>query len=381
MSIRKLGILICLTFVATALSGLNATLSSAASPKKIAFVRNGDVWLMNTSGDGQRRIVDYAEPANDAWNINKAWSPSGNKLAIANSMGRNSLSVLNLSTGKLRKRLVGQGITNISDVDWLSESRLVFVGQKAPGSPDRFWSSNIYRLNLKTLNLTKLVKGGFDLAIAQNRKKMAYVKIAKTADDPYNPGEFSGKELLKVKNLKTGKTHTVSTNYGFYSGLADARRFNNPRFSPNGKKIIAHTTSTGLSGSMNVLNMSGQTLASVNEKSDLSRFQLLECYGYAEFIDNERIAYLVYSEINTNSLLRISRYDNGDNPEHEIIGSFSFQDTRGFSLASDRSKLAFISSQNSQYQPIPSGKMYVYDLASKSNTLVAKNASSPTWQP
>ena len=53
---------------------------------KIAFVRDGEIYVMNPDGSGQTNLTN--NPADDEW---PAWSPDGTRLTFASNRGSQSV--------------------------------------------------------------------------------------------------------------------------------------------------------------------------------------------------------------------------------------------------------------------------------------------------
>ena len=74
----------CLALIVPALAlgaspapGASTVVRAQADASLVAFLRDGNLWLMNGDGTDQRAVTDYAEPVQDY-----SWSPSGRYLLI-----------------------------------------------------------------------------------------------------------------------------------------------------------------------------------------------------------------------------------------------------------------------------------------------------------
>ena len=74
----------CLALIGPALSigaspapGVSTVMRAQADASLVAFLRQGQLWLMNSDGTDQRAVTDYSEPVQDF-----SWSPSGRYLLI-----------------------------------------------------------------------------------------------------------------------------------------------------------------------------------------------------------------------------------------------------------------------------------------------------------
>src|SRR4051794_11637840 len=95
----------------------------------VAFARNGDLWLANTDGSGQRRLVQTPNVAESG----PSWLPSGRAVVYtADVGGRRQIRVVALPTGPTQRLAPSAGEEYSATVS--RQGRLTFVSTRS-GTP------------------------------------------------------------------------------------------------------------------------------------------------------------------------------------------------------------------------------------------------------
>jgi len=120
----------------------------AVKPKrngKIAWVRDGDIWLMNADGSGASQLTSSPEDAPVVYS-KPAWSPDGSKLAYVASDGSGSSAIyVSDANGKNTTKIADGGAnpawspdgTKIAYSGDDGENTAIFVVSTSGGSPEK----------------------------------------------------------------------------------------------------------------------------------------------------------------------------------------------------------------------------------------------------
>ena len=183
--------------------------SPAWSPtgRRIAFVsdgkkENGQVWIMNADGSGQRRITR----GGDYWTPD--WSPSGQRLAVVSGSIDGHLVVMN-ADGTNRQRLTRpRKPCCVEDPAWSPDGRSIAFVSAAREEP-------IWIINANGSGLRQLVPSGYQPSWSRDEKSIVFTWVSK---------EFGGYEI-RVINVDGTGLKRLATNA------------TEPVISPNGRKI------------------------------------------------------------------------------------------------------------------------------------------------
>jgi Tol biopolymer transport system component len=102
-------------------------LSWSPDASQFAFIRNGNAWIANAEGTGQRNATNFAH--GDVYDA--TWSPDGRFMAV---IQESQLWILALDGDELRPIALGPGRTSFHGLSWSPDSaRLAVVVEKVEG--------------------------------------------------------------------------------------------------------------------------------------------------------------------------------------------------------------------------------------------------------
>lgn len=369
--IRKRLILVILVFsLLTLLTSLAIQGMAASSTKKIAYVKNGNIWTMNANGTSKQQLTSFAA-SNETITNGLAWSPSGNKIAFSyyqyNENGSTEkLYIYDHETGELTD--IDSFLQTFRDLNWQSETQLIFSGLTDSTQKERLYSY-IYRLDLLNNSVSKLInEHALSPSISPNKKRLAYAVFKQTNGDQNNP---MGYEALKYLNLTNNKTKTIRKTSADLS--LDVRQFNDPRWSPNGKKIVVHSNGNDVSGGIYTYTPAGKQLGAFY--TSLKNYQ---AYGFVDFLDNKGLVFKSTNAATGSSYYLRKAKISGKNEKIVKKDQFSVWRSGDLSLSQTRQELLFATYNLNTSKP---KNIYVYKLKSKAIKLLAPGADLPVWQP
>jgi len=163
----KFGAALALAVAVTSVISLPA--GHAAFPGangKIAFVRNGEIYVMNSDGTGQTNLTTIAGPGGDD---TPAWSPNGTKIAFTSDIGNQEIYVMNAD---------GSGQTNLTQnaasdrqPTWSPDgTKIAFLSNRS--GDFEIWSMNANGSSPTNLTMTPGIQE--DPAWAPDNTKIAY---------------------------------------------------------------------------------------------------------------------------------------------------------------------------------------------------------------
>jgi len=158
-----------LTFVLVLASAASAPVGNAAFPGangKIAFVRNGEIYVMNSDGTGQTNLTTIAGPGGDD---TPAWSPDGTKIAFTSDIGNQEIYVMDAD---------GSGQTNLTQnaasdrqPTWSPDgTKIAFLSNRS--GDFEIWSMNANGSSPTNLTMTPGIQE--DPAWAPDNTRIAY---------------------------------------------------------------------------------------------------------------------------------------------------------------------------------------------------------------
>lgn len=89
---------------------------AAAPIGKIAFVRDGDIWIMDSDGGGQRQLTNYGDAHSPFW------SPDSNHIVF---FKKSQLMFYDLQSG--RSKEIASIRTNNSSLSWGTDNAIIFI--------------------------------------------------------------------------------------------------------------------------------------------------------------------------------------------------------------------------------------------------------------
>jgi Tol biopolymer transport system component/C-terminal processing protease CtpA/Prc len=161
----------------------------AISPdrREIAFVANGDIWTVPTSGGEARLLVSH--PAYDSRPL---YSPDGTKLAfMSNRTGGGDIYVLTLATGEL-KRLTFDDVNDQLDA-WSRDGQWLYFSS---GTKDVNGMNDVYRVRLD---------GGTPMPVSADRFTQEYWAAPSPADA--NTMAFTARGVTASQWWRHGHSH------------------------------------------------------------------------------------------------------------------------------------------------------------------------------
>ncbi|RJQ31715.1 MAG: hypothetical protein C4562_04520 [Actinobacteria bacterium] len=356
-------VIILCTFI-TALSGQSK--STKAKVKRIAYVKNNNIWLMKASGASKQKLTSFSEGTNKISNL--AFCPNGRKIAFVYTDQSDSLRIYNLNTGQTSSNLAGS-LSSVDCLTWRSNTKLIFDGL-GNSSLIKKTNANIYQLDLTNNSVSQLInEHGLEPRVSPDKKRLAYVSIKLKNN---NPNNYLGYESLKYLNFKNHKTKTVRRSV--IEITLDGRAFNNPRWSPNSKKIVTHSTGSDVSGGINTYALSGKKLGGffTSQKNGYL------AYGFAEFLDNNRLVYkCCNAAYATKYYLRMSKI-NGTKTKTIKRDKFSVWRAGDLSVSISKQTLLFATYNLATSKP---RNIYSYGFKSKKIKKLVSGADLPVWQP
>lgn len=191
-----------------AASGVCVSLNCAQNGK-IAFIRNSDIFMMNSDGTNQTNITN-----NGANNSSPNYSPDGSKIIFStNRDGNNEIYRMN-ADGSNPMRLTNNAASDTSPYYSPDGAFIIFVS-------DRDGNNEIYKMNADGSNPVRLTNdpaNNFSPAISPNGQKIIFVT---------DPGGLNPRNLFTI-NADGTNLQPLPVG-GFY---------NRPSYSPDGAKIV-----------------------------------------------------------------------------------------------------------------------------------------------
>lgn len=119
--------------IPTEIKELSPTPPLLSSQGKIAFVRDGDIWLINADGGGEEELFDFSKIYNNSSTLSikkLRWSPNGSHLAFVINTptdNTNELRVLTLASKKTNLLFTTGAVGPIWDFAWAPSSKELVV--------------------------------------------------------------------------------------------------------------------------------------------------------------------------------------------------------------------------------------------------------------
>ncbi len=195
---------------------------------------NSDIWVMNADGSSASRLTvptdEYVEPTKNDFG---AWSPSGSKIAYTSVLGLHSSNLIVMEQdGSGKQSLAGFSGNYFSSVAWAPDaSKLVFESDSV--EVGRY----IGVLNSDGSGLTTVAYGYLTPQIQSWQSELWSPDGSRILYSSYenDPEEKLFRDIFTVNADGSGKTSLTATD-------SDNR---NPRFSPDGSRIVFVSDKTG----------------------------------------------------------------------------------------------------------------------------------------
>jgi Tol biopolymer transport system component/subtilisin family serine protease len=132
----------------------------------IAFIRDGNIWIMNDDGSNERQLAKLGDPKNSDWITNIYWSPDGKKIAYTDYSNQTGFSIMD-ANGSALLNFTGfqtERIDQFSDLSWSFDSQTIAFTNETD-----YFHYDVYSIkddgsNIK--NITNNQAGGYVTFIA-----------------------------------------------------------------------------------------------------------------------------------------------------------------------------------------------------------------------
>lgn len=270
-------------------------LAPAISPdgRYIAFLSELDLFHINLFiADAQTgRIINKlhetnSDPHYDAMrfiNSSGTWSPDGNRFAFVTFVeGDNEISVWNVSSGKIERRIAVEGVTAILNPAWSPDGRYIAFSGMEGGISD------LYILDLETSGVRQLTNDRY--ADLQPTWSPDGASIAFTTDRGPQGSNF---ENLDFANVRIGIIDVASGDVTYVMPFGNAIH-HNPRYSPDGQSLYFISDHDGFKDVYRYDLAAGSTYRITNIKTGVSGITAMSP-AMSVAVQSGRMAFSVFS--------------------------------------------------------------------------------------
>jgi Tol biopolymer transport system component len=216
--------------------------------------------LAAISGDGTVRPITRFRGAQ----IRQiGYSPNGKWLAcIAGTYKRSELWLFSAATGDARQATAeAPDIAAVDSIAWLSEDQLLVAGHtKTPEATGRNAEMLVYDVAARRfsplLDAAGLALRGLCVSASRDGARVAFVTYTDRKTDKY--GMATAQERLELLDRATGSVTQLGAHRAQFD--VNARAFDEPLISPNGKAIIYRRAGSDVGTSYTVIAADGSTL-------------------------------------------------------------------------------------------------------------------------
>ena len=195
------------------------------------------LWSVASAGGAATRLVGLSFRP-----VRVEASSDGAKLALLPSTQGPRVFVYDIAAGTLKRlSLAPRGVKQVDAITWLSNSRLLVSGSRAPTGSYAL-NDRLYVIDVasgKSAWFRKLQ--GTEPSVAAQAPRLVYVRLTDAGPDPHLPGVRLVNEKLLSLRLVSGSVPRVIAGARVTVGF-DIRAFHDPRVSPDGRSVITSTT-------------------------------------------------------------------------------------------------------------------------------------------
>ena len=340
-------------------------------PSSIAVVRREGgrdaLWSVGSAGGAATKLVGLSFRP-----VRVETSPDRAKLALLPSTEGPRVFVYDIAAGTLRAlSLSARGVKQVDALTWLSNSRLLVSGSRAPTGSyalnDRLYVVDV--ASGKSAWFRKLQ--GTEPSVAAQAPRLVYVRLTDAGLDPNLPGVRLVSEKLLSLRLVGGSAPRVIARARDAVGF-DIRAFHDPRVSPDGRSVITSTTGSDVSVTYALRSVAtGKVLF---KKSA----QLAGRDATAWDARSARVAFWGMPSLASTRATRIYVYDLGAD-KLTAVGPYAERTATGLSWAPDGSRLAYTLSAFGN--AVDRGRLWIVDPATPAAAQVLGAGGLPAWLP
>ncbi len=184
----------------------------------LAFIRDGDVWLINADGSGQQKLFDIETERGDSVS-DPRWSPDGSKFAVT---GRDDVVYIVAAEGDMLLRVLGDHF-----LAWSPTGDMFAVARLALLSGER----TVFVLDSRGETVIEL-KGAFGASFSADGERLAFSRDVTLPDEP---GGLCGVLRGFVANIRTRQVKPIDPDESLSPGCGIG-----PAFSPSNPSLITY---------------------------------------------------------------------------------------------------------------------------------------------
>jgi len=340
-------------------------------PSSIAVVRREGgrdaLWSVASAGGAATRLVGLSFRP-----VRVEASPDGAKLALLPSTQGPRVFVYDIAAGTLRAlSLSARGVKQVDALTWLSNSRLLVSGSRAPTGSYAL-NDRLYVIDVasgKSAWFRKLQ--GTEPSVAAQTPRLVYVRLTDAGPDPNLPGVRLVNEKLLSLRLVSGSVPRVIARARVTVGF-DIRAFHDPRVSPDGRSVITSTTGSDVAVTYALRSVA---TGKVHFKKST---QLAGRDATAWDAQSARVAFWGMPSLASTRATRIYVYDLGAD-RLTSVGPYAERTATGLSWAPDGSRLAYTLSAFGN--AVDRGRLWIVDPAAPATAQVLGAGGLPAWLP